>query len=104
MAVSAVDTVEGLINSILHFHYDIAGDVLYLRLASAMGKDSYSEETADGLILVRDMATDQPVGMTVISYWKRFGDRRPLGDVSLSELDASVAASAEKIAKSLLTA
>jgi len=104
MAVTTVDIVEGPVGEPLHCHYDITGDVLYLRLASAMGKDSYSEETDDGFILVRDMETDQPVGMTVISYWKRFGDQRALGDVSLSELDASVAGSAEKIARDLLAA
>jgi hypothetical protein len=101
MAVSALGTVEGTVNETLHFHYDISGDVLYIRLLSTMGEDSYSEETPDGYILVRDMATDQPVGMTVVGYWKRFGDPRPLGEISLSDLDARVAHSAEEIARTL---
>jgi len=104
MAVSALDTVEGTVNGVLHFHYDLCGDVLYLRLADTLGADSYSEETPEGFILVRDMATDAPVGITVIGYWKRFGDERPLADISLSELDARVSRSAEEIAGALRAA
>jgi hypothetical protein len=66
-----------------------------------MGEDSYSEETPDGFILVRDMESDKAVGVTIISYWKRFGDQRTLGDVSLAELDAAVSKSAQRVVKQL---
>jgi len=29
------DTLEGIIDDVLHFHYDVFADVLYLRLLSA---------------------------------------------------------------------
>jgi hypothetical protein len=101
MAVSALATLEGSVNAVFHFHYGITGDVLYLRVVDTPGRDSYSEETDDGFLLVHDMETDQPVGITVIGYWKRSGDRRALGKVSLSELDARAAGSAEEIARHL---
>ncbi len=66
------DTLEGIIDQ-LHFHYDIFADVLYLRLLTAEGRPTLGDITDDGDILLRDQATERPVGLTVVSWWKRFG-------------------------------
>ena len=70
----AIDTLEGIINGKLWFHYAVSDDVLYLRLNSARDVEALGEETDDGFILLRDPATDAPVGLTVVNWWKRFGD------------------------------
>ncbi|MEX2216594.1 MAG: DUF2283 domain-containing protein [Phycisphaeraceae bacterium] len=67
------DTIEGTIDQAWWFHYDITNDVLYLRLASQREAQTLGEETPDGFILLRHAESDQPVGMTVVSWWKRFG-------------------------------
>lgn len=67
------DSVEGIINQSLWFHYDIGNDVLYLRLLSARQTPTVSEETDDGLLLLRKADDDEPVGLTVVNWWKRFG-------------------------------
>ena len=36
-------------------------------------QDALGEETDDGLILLRAEDTDQPIGLTVVNWWKRFG-------------------------------
>ena len=66
------DSIEGPADGALWYHYDIDSDVLYLRLASAREVDTYAEETDDGLLL-RSEASDEPVGLTVVNWWKRFG-------------------------------
>jgi hypothetical protein len=67
------DTVEGTINDTVHFHYDVFADVLYLRLLADEEAETYADVTADSDFLLRDQATDRPVGLTVIGWWKRFG-------------------------------
>lgn len=67
------DTVEGVINDTLSFHYDLTADVLYLKLISASETHTYANLTDDGDLLLRDQSTDQPVGLTIVSWWKRFG-------------------------------
>ncbi len=67
------DAIEGIVDDILRFHYDLAADVLYLRLLSAEDKATYADITAHGDLLLREEGTDRPVGLTVISWWKRFG-------------------------------
>ncbi|MGN6625911.1 MAG: hypothetical protein ACTHLN_04770 [Tepidisphaeraceae bacterium] len=69
-----IDTLEGLIDGVLTYHYDVGNDVLYLRLRSAMGQDTYGEETDEGDILLRHPTTDEPVGLTILNWWKRFGE------------------------------
>jgi hypothetical protein len=63
------DALEGIIDSRLLFHYDIGNDVLYLRRADHRDRESFSEETPDGLLL-RDEETDEPVGWTAVNWWK----------------------------------
>ena len=86
------DTLGGLIDSRLHFHYDVGNDVLYLRRVDRRDRESYGDETADGLLL-RDMETDEPVGWTVVNWWKHLG-RGPLPD-SLSDLNQQIEAWAQ---------
>jgi hypothetical protein len=68
-----VDTIEGTVGETLWFHYDIANDVLYLRLAEFRDAEVVGEETPDGLFLMRTLADDKAVGLEVVNWWKRFG-------------------------------
>lgn len=67
------DALEGVIDNTLWFHYDISGDVLYLRLASHRDAPALGEDQPDGTVLLRHEGDDQVVGVTVINWWKRFG-------------------------------
>lgn len=91
-----IDTLEGLINDTLWYHYDVGGDVLYLRLESRRLSKTVGEETDEGLILLRDQTTDEPVGMTIINWWKRFGQGN-LPD-SISEIQKQIEPWAQKVA------
>jgi hypothetical protein len=71
--VATVDTLEGQIGQTLWYHYDVGNDVLYLRLVSFRDVNAIGEETDDGIILLRDEATDAVVGLTIVNWWKRFG-------------------------------
>jgi hypothetical protein len=71
--VGNIDTLEGMIG-LFWFHYDVGDDVLYLRLQSGREASAVGEETDDGFILLRDETTDQPIGLTVVNWWKRFGE------------------------------
>jgi hypothetical protein len=90
------DTLEGLIDDALWYHYDAANDVLYLRLRSKRETPALGEETDDGLILLRDEQTDQPVGLTVVNWWKRFG-QGAFPD-SLSEIQRRIEPWAQQLA------
>ena len=91
-----VDTLEGVINNSLWYHYDVGNDVLYLRLASRRSGEALGDETDDGLILLRDALTNDPVGLTIVSWWKRFG-HGPLPD-SISEIQRQIEPWANKLA------
>lgn len=98
MAV-VTDAIEGTIGSgprALWFHYDIAGDVLYLRLAAERSSPSTGEETPEGLILLRRESDDRPIGLTVVNWWKRFG--RGQTPDSLRELERSIEPWAQRLA------
>ena len=82
--------IEGIWQSVLHYHFDIDNDVLYLRLASKMDVETYAEDTEDGYTLLRSLDDDSSVGLVVINYWKRFGIGK-LEDASLSTLEQVVA-------------
>ncbi len=90
------ETIEGLIDNRLRFHYDLAADVLYLRLSATSDDETYAEETADSDLLIRSEKTGAPVGLTIISWWKRFG-RGELPD-SLAELHQQILPWAGKVA------
>jgi hypothetical protein len=90
------DTVEGIINGTISYHYDVFADVLYLRLLSDMETPSLGEETDDGLIELREEKSSRLIGITIVSWWKRFGNG-VLPD-SLRELHAKIEPWAGKVA------
>ena len=67
------DAIEGVVDELFRFHYDLFADVLYIRLLSGEGRAAMGELTDDGDILLRDESTTRAVGLTVGSWWKRFG-------------------------------
>ena len=90
------DALEGVVDDTLWFHYDMANDVLYLRLATHRETETVAEETSEGLLLLRRSDTDEPVGLTVVNWWKRFGK----GDLpdSIAELQRQIEPWAKKVA------
>ena len=89
------ETIEGLIDSVWWYHYDIGNDVLYLRLVSHLKTETAAEETPDGFLLLRSSDT-RAVGLTIINWWKRFGvGTRP---DSMSELARQIEPWAKKVA------
>jgi hypothetical protein len=75
----SVDTLEGIIDNILWFHYDVGNDVLYLRQSEHRQTDVVGEETPDGFLLMRSLDTNQIVGLEIVNWWKRYG-KGPLPD------------------------
>ena len=90
------DAIEGIVDNLFRFHYDIFADVLYIRLLSEEETPTIGDLTNDGDILLRDEKTDQPVGLTVVSWWKRFG-QGALPD-SISEIQERIEPLAKKVA------
>lgn len=68
------DTLEGTIDDTLWFHYDVLDDVLYLRKATERETPTVAEEDERGLIILRRESDDRVVGLTVVNWWKRFGE------------------------------
>ncbi len=69
----AIQTLEGLIDGRIWYHYDVSSDVLYLRLLDGRERRAVGEETDEGFILLRDEVTDHPIRLTIVNWWKRFG-------------------------------
>lgn len=90
------DTLEGTINQQLWYHYDRVNDVLYLRLVAERSAETVAEETADGLLQLRRADTDKIVGMTVVNWWKRFGQGKPPD--SIKELESHIEPWGQRIA------
>ena len=90
------DTIEGIVDNVLRFHYDLFADVLYIRLLSAEGIATYAELTDNGDMLLRDENDDKAVGLTVVSWWKRFG-HGVLPD-SIAEIQKYIEPMAKKVA------
>jgi hypothetical protein len=91
-----VDAIEGTVDGMLWCHYDVANDVLYLRLNDHRGTPTIAEETAEGLLTLRPEDGGPIVGMTVVNWWKRFGTGR-LPD-SIRELEAAIEPWARRLA------
>ncbi len=72
--MAVTESIEGVTSRGLWFHYDIGRDVLYLRLLTSRDVTTVSEETEDGVLLLRREDTDEAVGLTAVSWWKRFGE------------------------------
>lgn len=91
-----IETVEGLINGTVSYHYDVFADVLYLRLRTEMQTPAIGDETDDGDIELHAEADDRLIGITIISWWKRFGHGE-LPD-SISEIQRLIEPQAERLA------
>jgi hypothetical protein len=90
------DALEGTIDDLCRFHYDLFSDVLYIRLLANDTEPTVGEVTDEGDILLREEKSDQPVGLTVVSWWKRFGHGN-LPD-SISEISRLIEPLAKRIA------
>ncbi|MEK6798870.1 MAG: hypothetical protein AABZ12_07900 [Planctomycetota bacterium] len=91
-----VDTIEGTVDGVLWCHYDVLNDVLYLRLVAERETPTIAEESDDGSLLLRRSDDAKLVGMTVVSWWKRFG-RGKLPD-SIRALEEAIEPWAKKLA------
>jgi uncharacterized protein YuzE len=89
------DTLEGIVDDRLRYHYDFFTDVLYLRLISDMQTLSIGEQTDDGDIELHEEETGRLIGITIINWWKRYG----YGSApdSLKELGAKIEPWASKV-------
>ena len=67
-----IDAIECTVDTALWCHYDVANDVLYVRVANERGTETFAEETDDGLLLLRAQEGGEVVGITVVNWWKRF--------------------------------
>jgi uncharacterized protein YuzE len=74
----------------------VFADVLYLRLISDMNTPSLGEENDDGDIELHEEKTGRLIGITIISWWKRFGQGK-LPD-SISEIQKRIEPLAKKVA------
>lgn len=92
----ATDTIEGTIDSSLWFHYDLTNDVLYLRLADRRDVQTYADEQDDGSLVLRSLNDDSTVGLTIVDWWKTYGN----GDIpdSLRRLEEEIEPFAQKLA------
>jgi hypothetical protein len=91
-----IDALEGTISDVAWWRYDLAADVLYLRLAGERQTPTYAEETPDGSLLLRRQDNDAAVGLTVVNWWKRYGSG-PLPD-SIRELERQIEPWASRLA------
>ncbi len=90
------DAIEGIVNDAIRFHYDLFADVLYLRLLDAESTPTLGDLTDEGDILLREEATNRVVGLTCVSWWKRFG-QGVLPD-SISEIQKRIEPLARRVA------
>lgn len=67
------DTLEGTVNQTLWYHYDLVNDVLYLRLLAQRSAETVAEEPPEGVLRLCRADTDELVGLTIVNWWKRFG-------------------------------
>lgn len=91
-----VDVIEGIVEGVLWCHYDVANDVLYLRLVADRDAPTFAEETTDGYLLNRRQDNRKTVGLTVVGWWKRFGTGK-LPD-SIRQLEQAIEPWAKKLA------
>ena len=75
------DTLEGTIDGAVWYHYDLGNDVLYVRLACCRDVETVSEESPDGFLLLRRQDNGQVAGLTVVNWWKRFGQGELPGSI-----------------------
>jgi len=61
--MATIDALEGTISDAAWWRYDLAGDVLYLRLARERQTPTYAEETDDGSYCSAGRMTTIPSGL-----------------------------------------
>lgn len=103
MAIAHLETMEGATADGIHYHLDVESDVLYLRLADRRWDETYSDEDEAGYFIVRDMESNAIIGLTILSYWKRFGGRL-LSDLRFEEFQAVVAETAQMLTERMADA
>ena len=92
----AIDTLEGMIDGGLWYHYDVgSGCALPAPCFAARDTAAVGEETDDGFILLRGERT-RPIGLTIVSWWKRFGQGQ-LPD-SISQIQSQIEPWGRKLA------
>ena len=69
---TTTDTIEGIVNDVVWYHYDVGNDVLYLQFVSTRGQETFGEQTPEGFILLRT-DDDAVAGLTIVNWWKHFG-------------------------------
>ena len=94
--MATIETIEGTVGNAISFHYDVFADVLYLRLLSDMETPSLGDVNDEGDIVLRDEVADRAVGLTIVNWWKRFG-QGPLPD-SIAEVQKQIEPLAKKVA------
>jgi hypothetical protein len=65
------DAIEGIVNELYRFRYDLKTDILSIHLDSADGLVTQGELTGAGDTLLRDQKSGKPVALTVKGWWKR---------------------------------
>ncbi|MBI2302209.1 MAG: hypothetical protein HYU66_25180 [Armatimonadetes bacterium] len=75
-------TLEGVHQNVLRYHYDLSGDVLYLRLLGTLDEEVHGEEDDNGFHILRSYDTERVVGVTIVGYWRRFGNAPVVPDAA----------------------
>lgn len=75
--MSMIEAVEGTLGANVAFHYDIFADVLYLRRLDELDTLEVGQDDAEGLVILHAQDDLRVIGVTVISFWKRFGHGEP---------------------------
>ena len=87
--------LEGVDDDRVSFHCGLAADVLYLRRLDRPDAIAIGEDTADDLRLSHDEASDEVIGLDVISWWSRFGEGASRD--SLREISRRIAPMARRL-------
>jgi hypothetical protein len=90
------DAIEGIRDDAYRFHYHLAADVLYPRRLTTEDLATVADLTDDGDLVLLDEQSNRPVGLTVVSFWKRFG-QGPLPD-SLVQIQSCIQPLAARLA------
>jgi len=93
--MAPAEAIEGTAG-LFWFHYDLTGDVLYLRLMAARDAEAYGEEDDAGCVVLRAASDDRPVGLTIVNWWKRFNGTQGALPDSVNEIVARVEPGAER--------
>jgi hypothetical protein len=85
----AIDTIEGIWQGRLSYHYDRFADVLYVAHVDDVAEEAYGEEDEQGFHVMRSLADNRLVGLTVLSFWRRYG-RGEMAGLSAADLERTL--------------